>query len=644
MRKLCRVCARLSLVPKRAGIDSGGTFTDAVGITDQGEVRCAKVPSTPENPAAGTRAAWEALNDVGSFGLGELRHGTTVPTNALLERRGARTALITNRGFRDVIEIGRQRRPDLYDLSVDRAEPLVPESLRLEVGGRIAANGDEIEPLDLSGLAESLREQKPEAVAIALLHAYASPVHEKAIAVALAEDYLVVPSHRVANEFREYERTSTAVMHAYLSPGTTNYLEELTRDTRLPENLLIMRSSGGLAAIRDLAGRPADALLSGPAAGALAAADVARSAGFETAVGFDMGGTSTDVVLIREGLPELRSLTEVGGLPCLAPALAIHTVGAGGGSIARLDAGGALHVGPASAGARPGPAAYGHGGEHPTVTDANLALGRLESLVGGGMAMDSDAAQRALAPLGHDGARSVTRIVEANMERALREVTVQQGVDPSEAAIIAFGGAGGLHAAQLCENLGAACVIVPPLSGLLSAAGLLAAPVRADRSRTAPGLAADFSFADVEPECAAVAADLSATTAGKPTVSAYVDCRYVGQSHELRVPVAAGDDASVLIDRFHAQHEQRNGYRRSEAPVEVVTLRAVAEVASDLRVAEILEQVHPSGRAGLRVGEVREGPLLLTEDQATTWVPEGFHVRLDERGNLILESRGRGAS
>ena len=278
------------------------------------------------------------------------------------------------------------------------------------------------------------------------------------------------------------------------------------------------------------------------------------------------------------------------------------------------------------------------------MTDANLALGRLESLVGGGMAMDSDAAQRALAPLGHDGARSVTRIVEANMERALREVTVQQGVDPAEAAIIAFGGAGGLHAAQLCENLGAACVIVPPLSGLLSAAGLLAAPVRADRSRTAPGLAADFSFADVEPECVAVAADLSATTAGKPTVSAYVDCRYVGQSHELRVPVAAGDDASVLIDRFHAQHEQRNGYRRSEAPVEVVTLRAVAEVASDLRVAEILEQVHPSGRAGLCVGEVREGPLLLAEDQATTWVPEGFHVRLDERGNLILESRGRGAS
>lgn len=628
----------------RAGIDSGGTFTDAVGITDQGEVRCAKVPSTPENPAAGTRAAWEALTGGGSPGVGELRHGTTVPTNALLERRGARTALITNRGFRDVIEIGRQRRPDLYDLTVDRAEPLVPEDLRLEVGGRIAANGDEIEPLDLSGLAESLREKKPEAVAVALLHAYASPVHEEAVAAALADDYLVVPSHRVANEFREYERTSTAVMHAYLSPGTTNYLEELTRDARLPENLLAMRSSGGLAAIRDLANRPADALLSGPAAGALAAADVARTAGFATAVGFDMGGTSTDVVLIRDGLPELRSLTEVGGLPCLAPALAIHTVGAGGGSIARLDAGGAMHVGPASAGARPGPAAYGHGGEHPTVTDANLILGRLQSLVGGGMAMDLDAARRVLAPLGVDGARSVTRIVEANMERALREVTVQQGVDPAEAAIIAFGGAGGLHAAQLCENLGAACVIVPPLSGLLSAVGLLAAPVRADRSRTAPGLAEDFSFADVAPECAAVAADLSATTSGDQTISAYVDCRYVGQSHELRVPVADGDDASVLIDRFHAQHEQRNGYRRSEAPVEVVTLRAVAEVASDLRVADILEQVHPSGRAGLRVGEVREGPLLLTEDQATTWVPEGFRVRLDEQGNLILESHGRGTS
>ena len=623
----------------RAGIDSGGTFTDAVGITDQGEVRTAKVPSTPANPAGGTLAAWEAIAPDSCDG--ELRHGTTVPTNALLERSGARTVLITNRGFRDVIEIGRQRRPDLYDLQSDRVAPLVPREYRLEVGGRLAADGEEIEPLDLTGLGAALRAANPEAVAICLLHSYASPVHEAAVLDAIEADYPVVASHRVANEFREYERTSTAVMHAYLTPGTTHYLEALAQDARLPEALLVMRSSGGLGAIGDLAKRPADALLSGPAAGALAAAAVASAAGFGTAVGFDMGGTSTDVVLIREGQPELRSLTEVGGLPCMAPALAVHTVGAGGGSIARLDAGGAMHVGPTSAGAWPGPAAYGHGGDQPTVTDANVLLGRLSSLMGGGMPIDSEAARRTMAPLGKDAAEAITKIVEANMERALREVTVQQGVDPAAAAIIAFGGAGGLHAAQLCENLGAACVIVPPLSGLLSAVGLLTAPVRADRSRTCPGPAEAFSFSAIEPELAAVGADLARVGGGALTTEVHIDCRYVGQSHELRVPIAAGETAATLIGRFHAQHEERNGYRRAEAAVEIITMRAAAEVASDLHVADILHQVHLGGRAGFRVGEIREGPLLITEAQATTWVPEGFRVHLDRQGNLILEQRGR---
>ena len=620
----------------RAGIDSGGTFTDAVGISEHGEVRTAKVPSTPANPAEGTIAAWEAVS--GGATAGELRHGTTVPTNALLERQGARTALITNRGFGDILEIARQRRPDLYDIQADRVAPLVPRDLRFEVGGRMDASGVETEPLDLTGLVEALAASAPEAVAVALLHSYACADHEQEVVAKLAERYLVVPSHRAANEFREYERTSTAVLHAYLSPGTAGYLEKLLADPRLPEDLLVMRSSGGLGAIRDLVDRPADALLSGPAAGALAASAIATEAGFSTAVGFDMGGTSTDVVLIRHGEPELRSLTEVGGLPCLAPALAIHTVGAGGGSIARLDAGGALHVGPESAGARPGPAAYGYGGDRATVTDANILQGRLSWLAGGSFRLDTAASRGVLEALGEDSSDSIIQVVEANMERALREVTVAQGVDPRDAALIAFGGAGGLHAASLCRNLGAACVIVPPLSGVLSAAGLLAAPIRADRSRTLMSPLAEFVFAELDTEIAAARAAI-APRHGPITTTSYVDCRYQGQSHEIRVPIAPHQDRCLLEDRFHALHEERNGYRRREAPIEVVTLRAVAEVASPIAIPDLMREVHPRGRAGLQVGEMREGPLLLSEDQATTWVPEGFCVHLDDRGNLVLERR-----
>ncbi|MFP6664451.1 MAG: hydantoinase/oxoprolinase family protein [Deltaproteobacteria bacterium] len=617
----------------KVGIDSGGTFTDAVALSASGELRIAKIPSTPADPAEATVAGFLAVAAGASDG--ELRHGTTVPTNALLERRGARTALVTNAGFADILEIGRQRRPDLYDASADRAEPLVPRARRFEVGGRIGPDGAELAPLDLGDLEARLDACAPEAVAISLLHSYANPQHEEAVAARLGAKYLVVRSSEVAGEFREYERTSTAVMHAWLGPGTARYFERLAAVPELPEALLVMRSSGGLGAVRDLARRPADALLSGPAAGALAAAAVAQSAGFPTAVGFDMGGTSTDVVLIRDGRPELRPLTLIDELPCLTPALAIHTVGAGGGSLARLDAGGALRVGPESAGALPGPVAYGRGGTQPTVTDANVALGRVRQLVGGRMAVDHVAAAAAVVGLGRGAAEAILAVVEANMERALREVTVERGVDPADVAIVAFGGAGALHAARLCRNIGARCVIVPPLAGLLSAVGLLAAPIRVDRAHTQINAGKYF-----DPSCftgLVAEARESIAWAGPARLGRVADCRYVGQSHELAVALDEGEGAEILQARFHQAHEERNGYRRPEAAIEVVTLRVSAEVASDIAVEDVLQALPGSGRAGLRVGETRQGPLLLPEDEATTWVPEGFSVRLDAARNLILE-------
>ncbi len=625
------------------GIDSGGTFTDAVAVRADGSVRVAKVASTPDDPARATSEAFAAVAGDVDRDAAELRHGTTVPTNALLEQRGARTALVTTAGFADVIEIGRQRRPDLYDISVNRPPALVPPELRFEVSERISHDGNVVTDLECGDIAEMVKAAGAEAVGVSLLHSYANPVHEQDVAAAVdaGGERFVVASHDVANEYREFERTSTAVLNAYLGPGTASYFARLAGSADLPDDILIMRSSGGLGSVSDLCRHPADALVSGPAAGALAAGAVAAAAGFPDAVGFDMGGTSTDVVLVRDGKPELRALTEISGYPCLAPALAVHTVGAGGGSIARIDAGGALRVGPRSAGAVPGPVAYGRGGSEPTVTDANVELDRVRSLVGGAMALHSAAASAALAGLGADAASGVIEVVEANMERAMREVTVQRGVDPAGLAIIAFGGAGGLHAARLCEALGARAVVVPPHAGLLSAVGLVCAPVRADSSQTVLVRLDDFDitrFDSLVDEAAA-----SIRWAGEPVIERIADCRYRGQSHEIQVPAEPGDAVEVIARRFHDEHERLNGYARPGAEVQVVTIRAAAEVASPVAVADVLaaSRVRPDGddlmRGGLRVGELRPGPDVIVEDEQTVFVPDGFNVRRDDLDNLVLE-------
>ncbi len=437
----------------RVGIDSGGTFTDVVA--DDGRV--AKVASTPDDPARAVERAIDAIE--GRSRVEVLAHGTTVATNALLERRGATVALVATEGFADEIEIARQARPSLYDPFIDRPAPLVPRSLRFGVSGRLDGRGNEIESFD--GCVPAIPDAV-DAIAVCLLHADLDATHERAVAGALRAAYRahVVCSHEVSPEFREYERMVTTVVEAFLEPVCVPYLERVV--TFAPD-ALVMTSAGGLVPAADGAHAAASLLLSGPAGGVRAAAEIARACGFPDAVSFDMGGTSTDVCLVRGGVPEPTPQRSIAGLPIRLPALDVHTIGAGGGSIARVDAGGALVVGPRSAGAVPGPACYGRGGTQPTVTDADLVLGRIAADAAFAELghMDSAAARAALDAAGVP-ADGVVRVVDAAMERAVRVVTIERGVDPRELALVAFGGAGPLHACAVADALGMGAVIVPP--------------------------------------------------------------------------------------------------------------------------------------------------------------------------------------
>ena len=527
----------------RTGIDTGGTFTDLV--TEDGRV--VKVPSTPADPVDALEAAIAAATGEDRR-VDVLAHGTTVATNALLERSGAKTALVTNRGFADLIEIARQVRPSLYDGFADRAEPLVPRTLRFEIDGRLDGRGRELAPIEPAALASI--PDDVDAVAVCLLHADLDPGHEQAVANDLTvRGYDVTCSHEVSPEFREYERTVTTVVNAMLRPVCRHYLLGLTR---LAPEVLVMTSAGGLVGVADAADRPAALLLSGPAGGVRAAAAVAAACGFPDAVSFDMGGTSSDVCLVHGGVPEPAPSRDVGGYPIRLPALDIHTIGAGGGSIARLDVGGALVVGPQSAGAVPGPACYGHGGEEPTVTDADLVLGRIapEATFPGLGRLDVEAATAALSFAGIDAA-GVVAVVDASMERAVRFVTVERGVDPRELALVAFGGAGPLHACAVAHALGMPAVIVPPRAGVFSAVGLVCSPRQRELVRSWP-TPRDWHGLD---DALEALADEAAVLVGETVVAVdrFVDCRYAGQSHELTV--AAPHD-------LHEAHRRRNGFAR----------------------------------------------------------------------------------
>lgn len=642
------------------GVDVGGTFTDLVHW-DGEQLTTAKEPSTPHDQSEGVMAGAARLEAPARF-----VHGTTVATNALLERRGARTALVTTYGFSDVIEIGRQHRPSLYDSFADRAEPLVARDLRLGV----ATDGPPLVVPETLAAAES--------VAVSLLYGYERPDAERAVAEAVAQvvrsDVPISLSSEVAPEFREYERTVTTVVNAYLAPETARYLRRLAircREAGLPEDVLVMRSSGGLVPIVEAVRLPAAILLSGPAGGVAAAASLGGILGRDRLISFDMGGTSTDVCRIEGGRPEVSYEREVAGYPCRMPSVAIHTVGAGGGSIAWRDEGGALRVGPQSAGADPGPAGYGRGGSRPTVTDANIVLGRIapDALLAGSLRIDGERAARAISELGRTlgleaggTALGVATVVEEVMAGAIRKVSIEQGADPRDAWLVAFGGAGGLHATALARRLGMAGVVVPLHAGVFSALGLLLSPPRIDVAQSrliTAGDKADVELDDLAREVAESAAQRfrEAIGADAAEIGVLMDARYRGQSHEVAIPYEPDTGWATLAGDFHSLHFDRNGFARRQDPIEVVTARAEAVGRAALDIATVTapsptdpavgtrEVLTPAGsvsatvwvRDGLRPGAEVVGPAVVEEREATTFVGGGERLRVHESRAMEIE-------
>jgi N-methylhydantoinase A len=651
------------------GVDVGGTFTDLVALVD-GRLVTAKVPSTPRNQAEGVL---RALQDAGiePAAVAGFAHGSTVATNALLERRGARTALVTTEGFRDVIEIGRQQRPALYDLARDRPAPLVPRELRFGVRERMGPEG-EIAPLDLASLGAAVaavRSAGVESVAVCLLFSFLHPEHERRVGEALrkALDGVAVSlSSEVLPEVREYERFSTTVADAYLTPRLAAYLERLASELQLRgyPAPLVMQSSGGVIEIERAARHAAACVLSGPAGGVVGAAWVAGRSGHHDLLTFDMGGTSTDVAAVLDGAVQTTTESVIAGVPIKLPMVDVHSVSAGGGSIAWLDEGGALRVGPHSAGADPGPAAYGQGGEDATVTDANLLLGYLEDgrrLGGaGGVTLRRDLAEGALRELGErlgqdpvGAALGVVRVANAEMTRALRVISVERGIDPRELVLLAFGGAGGMHACALAEELGMSRVLLPRAGGVLSALGLAISDLRRDYVRPLPGNLGEIEPADLEAGYRELA-ELAARDLGRPSLERLADLRYRGQSFELTVPFSGLDE---LESRFHVEHSQRYGYRMEGEPVELVSLRLVATQAvpkpelhaepaaatgdgprrrrvsidGDWHEVEILagEQLGP--------GATVTGPVVVEHPESTIVVRPGWRGAVDPTGSLELE-------
>jgi N-methylhydantoinase A len=653
----------------RLGVDVGGTFTDLVAIRD-GRLVTAKVPSTPRDQSVGVLAAVDACA-VDTAAVQVFCHGTTVATNALLERRGARVALVTTEGFRDVLEIGRQNRPSLYDLTRDRPPPLVPRELRFTLRERMGPTGVVV-PLDEDDLARVvavLARSEVEAVAVCLLFGFLHPEHEQRVGAAIRQALPGVPvslSCEVLPEFREYERTATVTADAYLAPRVAAYFRRLgarAREAGLPEPL-VMQSAGGVAAIGAAAAQPARVVLSGPVGGVVAASHVAAASGYRDLLTFDMGGTSTDVALVVDGVVQTTTESEVAGVPLKLPAVDVHSVSAGGGSLAWVDEGGALRVGPRSAGADPGPAAYGQGGDEPTVTDADVVLGLLPdaATLGGDITLSADRAARALRRLGgqlgltvEQAALGVVRVAEAEMVRALRVMSVERGLDPRGLALVAFGGAGGMHACALAEELGMQVVLVPRASGVLSALGLAISDVR--RDYVAP------LFADVEAlstvrldEAWDALAERARADLGEPHLERLADLRYRGQSYELTVP---GTTPGALSDAFHAAHERRYGHRDDET-VEIVNVRLVASVRGEKP--DIVEPEPPAAEArtghrsvaidGARVqadvfdpklmgrGTPVTGPAVVEFSESTCWVRPGWTGVVDGAGTLVLRQEG----
>ena len=685
------------MVPRyRIGIDVGGTFTDLFLLDEaSGAVARHKLLSTPGEPhlapLAGIR---EILAQAGAQGaqVAFVGLGTTVLTNALLERKGALTGLITTAGFRDLLEIARQKRPHTFDPFVSKAEPLVPRHLRMEVIERMAADGAVLTALDCASVhaaIDSLLAQGVQAVAICFLNAYANPAHERAVASALRERWPaghVAVSSDVLPEFREYERLSSTVVNAYLMPATRDYFRKFEAEVArlaIPDPPFIMNSGGGIMTPEQAGERPIDTLFSGPSGGVSGAVYVATRSGHGNIITFDMGGTSTDVCLVQNGKPQLSHSRMINGVPLKAAALDVHTVGAGGSSIAVLDPGGLLRVGPHSAGARPGPACYGHGGEQATVTDANVVLGRLnpQYLLGGALRIDAGrsfaAIERHIANPKQidvvDAAASIIAVADTSMAHAVRFVSVERGLDPGDFLLVAFGGAGPVHAAAVARHLGVAGVLIPPAPGVLCAMGVLVNDLQADFSRTrmtserAPDCTArvDAVYGELEDKARAAFAR-QRTAVAQLRLSRTADARYAGQNHELTVDVPAGvfDDAALAAvkSNFHAAHREMFGYDSPEKLLELVTFRVRARMATGradfagTRASARAGALAPAAmrkvyfdsaggfvdcpvyeRGTLLPGDALKGPAIVEQMDCTTVIPPDFGARVDDMFNLLLQ-------
>ena len=649
----------------RIGVDVGGTFTDVVGVVD-GRVVTAKVPSSPEQ-SEGVLAGIERL-DVDVSDIEAFAHGTTVATNALLERKGARTALITTEGFRDIVEIGRQNRPSLYDLTASRPPPLVPRDLRFTVAERCGPQGV-IEPLDddsLEKALEQLERARPEAVAVCLLFGYLHPEHEREVATAVQKRFPrvhVSVSHEVLAEFREFERFSTTVADAYLGPRLATYLENLARrcDRERVPRPVVMQSSGGVMDLERATSSAAACVLSGPAAGVVGASHVADLSGFGDVLTFDMGGTSTDVAPIVDGRAERTTEGAIGGVPIKLPMVDVHTVGAGGGSIAWIDDGGALRAGPQSAGANPGPACYGRGGTEPTVTDANLLLGYLAegAKLGGEIRLDRELSLKSLESIterlgldGVDAAQGIVRVANAEMVRALRVVSVERGLDPREFALIAFGGAGPLHACALAEELDMPTVLIPKAGGVLSALGIALSEMRGDYVQPLLASTTELNAARLDEAFDSMRVRAENELGPGASLERAADLRYVGQSFELTVPAG---DIGAMTTTFHEAHERRFGYRMEREPVETVGVRLTATVPIELP--DLTDSSSaPEGSEETRVanfdgewtetpvrqrtlmgpGAKVDGPCIVEFGEATAVIRPGWSGVVDDVGTLVV--------
>ncbi len=682
------------------GVDTGGTFTDVCLFDgDAARLTVVKVSSTPQDPG---RAVLDGVRAVlrAHFGEGDARqqiaevdyfaHGTTVATNALLQERGARVGLITTQGLRDLLELCRQRRPKLYDLAARKPRPLVDRDLRLEIAERVSYRGEVEIAADLDDIrrqARSLREAGVEAVAVCLLYSFLRPEHELLVGEVLADelpDAFVSLSHRVMPEFREYERVSTTVINAFIGPIMRGYLGRL-RESLADEGLRtlpkVTQSNGGVISFPQAEELPVRTVLSGPSTGVVGAAELARLSGFPDIVTFDVGGTSSDLALVTGSRPAVTNGTSLDGRPVHAPMLDISTIGAGGGSIAWVDSGGHLKVGPASAGAEPGPACYGLGNDEPTVTDANVVLGILnqERLLGGSMPIDASRSFAAVDALGRrlglstiDTAQGIISVVTANMAKAIRLVSVQRGYNPADYVLVPFGGAGPLHCSRLALELGMTQVLIPPTPGALSALGMLMTDLRSDYTRTRRLQLVPENAAAIEQTYHELAAETEQWFAAEGVPAAgrqtrrVADVRYLGQNYEIGVDAPAGavDQAwlAEVVEAFHGAHERIYGYRNPGAALELVTFRveAAADIARvsarplassgrevsaavvDARKIHLpeaggREEVPVYDRSLLEPGHVVDGPAVIEQYDTTTFLLPGQRARVDSFGMIVAE-------